>query len=81
MFVTLFAESLFFLYLRKKYVISMKKISLALIAILATFFVSCSNEKVYHASDFGIICMLICGMGPFIKEGFWCCEATVLSDP
>lgn len=33
----------------------MKKISLALIAILATFFVSCSNEKVYHASDFGII--------------------------
>ena len=55
MFVTLFAESSFFLYLRKKYVISMKKISLALIAILATFFVSCSNEKVYHASDFGII--------------------------
>lgn len=55
MFVTLFAESLFFLYLRKKYVISMKKISLALIAILATFLVSCSNEKVYHASDFGII--------------------------
>lgn len=55
MFVTLFAESSNFLYLRKKYVISMKKISLALIAILATFFVSCSNEKVYHASDFGII--------------------------
>ena len=55
MFVTLFAESLFFLYLRKKYVISMKKISLALVVILATFFVSCSNEKVYHASDFGII--------------------------
>ena len=33
----------------------MKKISLALVVILATFFVSCSNEKVYHASDFGII--------------------------
>ena len=44
-----------FSYLRKKN-IPMKKILSGLVAVLALFAVSCgSNEKVYYASDFGIV--------------------------
>ena len=33
----------------------MKKLSISIFASLVFLFASCNNEKVYHASDFGII--------------------------